>query len=110
MIGSVIDHVAFQARVRPNALAVFGPTGSVSYQMLVRDVDALATELMERNVTRTDMVGLHLGFSYLHVLLMLALDRISVPSMSLPAAGTAPPAIAPQHRLTVLVSGQPAPA
>jgi acyl-CoA synthetase (AMP-forming)/AMP-acid ligase II len=107
---ALVDDIRFQARVRPQALAVFGPHGPVTYATLVHDVDALATELLERNLTRRDMVGLHLGFSYLHVLLMLALDRISVASITLPAAGDAPPAIAPQHGVSVVISGRPAPA
>jgi acyl-CoA synthetase (AMP-forming)/AMP-acid ligase II len=73
----------FQAQLRPDALAVRGPGGLVSRRTLMSDVDRLATELLERGLTPDDMVGLHLGLSYLHLLLILALDRIDVPSTSL---------------------------
>jgi acyl-CoA synthetase (AMP-forming)/AMP-acid ligase II len=112
MSDALWDHILFQARLRPNALAVWGPAGPVTYQALVRDVDALATELIERKLTRDDMVGLHLGFTYLHHLLVLALDRLSIPAMSFATAAHAPsaPVVLPQFGLTAIVSDAAAPA
>ena len=105
------DHIQLAARQRPDACAVVDPAGPIAYRTLVHDVDALATELIERGVTRADMVGLHLGFSYLHLLMVLALDRLSIPSMSFAvAAGAALPPVAPHHGLTVVISGTAAPA
>ncbi len=105
------DHVLFRARVHPSALAVYGVIGPVTYQALVRDVEALATELLERGLTRDDMVGLHFGFSYLHLLLILALDRLSVPSMSLTIVDAgALPEVLPRFGLTAIISAMPAPA
>jgi acyl-CoA synthetase (AMP-forming)/AMP-acid ligase II len=104
--------VLLSARQRPGALAVLDAAGPVPYQALARDVDAFATELVERGLTRDDMVGLHLGFSYLHILAILALDRLGIASTSFPVAGATPaaPDVRPEHRLTALISGQPAPA
>jgi acyl-CoA synthetase (AMP-forming)/AMP-acid ligase II len=112
MIGSLFDHIAFQARLRPGALAVYGPSGPIAYQELVHDIDALATELLERELTREDMVGLQLGFTYLHLLLILALDRLSIPSMSFPVPGALPPApfVRGQLGVTAIISADAAPA
>ena len=112
MTRSLFDHLVFRARLRPNALAVFGPAGPVSYQALVRDVDALATQLLELGLSRDDMVGILMATSYLHVLLILALDRLSIPSMSLaapePTSGLA--AACRQFQLTALIAAAATPA
>ena len=112
IIRPVADHVRLAARQRPGALAVLDPAGPIAYRMLVDDVDALATELLEQGLTRADMVGLHLGFSYLHLLMILALDRLSIPSMAFPTVGSdpPPPRIEPYHDVTVLISGTVVPA
>jgi 2,3-dihydroxybenzoate-AMP ligase len=106
------DHIRFQARLRPGALAVFGPAGPVTYQTLVNDTAALATELLERALTRHDMVGLHMGFSYLHLLLIVALDRLGIPSMSFESRGAVPasPDDCRRFGLTAIISGETAPA
>jgi acyl-CoA synthetase (AMP-forming)/AMP-acid ligase II len=112
MTRSLFEHLVFRARLRPHALAVFGAAGPVSYQALVRDVDALATELLARNLGREDMVGILMATSYLHLLLILALDRLSIPSMSLAQAEPMPAlaAAARDFHLTVLISAAVAPA
>jgi acyl-CoA synthetase (AMP-forming)/AMP-acid ligase II len=108
---ALFDHIRFQARVRPNALAVFGPAGPVAYHVLARDIDALATELLERNLSRQDMVGIQLGFSYLHLVVILALDRLSIPSMSFAQPDTMPPIpfVRDQLGVTAIVSAHAAP-
>jgi acyl-CoA synthetase (AMP-forming)/AMP-acid ligase II len=105
-------HIGFQAHTRPHALAVFGAAGPVTFQTLQRDVDALATELLEHGLSLHDMVGLHLDFCYLHLLLVLALDRLDIPSMSFQIAGaaSAPPVVLPQFGVTAIVSSLAAPA
>lgn len=104
-------HLRFQARLRPDALAVHGPAGMVSRRALVEDVDRLATELLERGLTQDDMVGLHLGISYLHLLLILALDRIDVPSTSLALPSGAPVSAAARRQLglTAIIAATAAP-
>lgn len=105
------DHVRFQARLRPGALALFGPAGPIAYQTLVHHVEALATELLERDVTRRDRVGIRMGFSYLHLLLILALDRLGIASMSFATADpAAPPNMLPQRGLTAIIAAGAAPA
>jgi acyl-CoA synthetase (AMP-forming)/AMP-acid ligase II len=112
MTHSIWDDILFQARLRPHGLAVHGLAGSVSFEALARDVEGLATELLAHGLTPRDMVGLHLGFSYLHLLLVLALDRLGIASMSFattdPAA--APPVVLPQFGLTAIVAACAAPA
>jgi acyl-CoA synthetase (AMP-forming)/AMP-acid ligase II len=112
MTRSLFDHILFQARLRPHALAVYGVAGPVAYQVLVHDIDALATELLERNLTRQDMVGIQLGFSYLHLVLILALDRLSIPSTSFPAPDALPPVSFMRGSLgvTMIISAHAAPA
>jgi len=106
------DHIQFQARQRPGALAVFGPAGPVAYHTMVLDTEALATELLERNLTRQDMVGLQMGLTYLHLLLILALDRLSIPSMSFESRDATPvtPDDCRQFGLTAVISGAASPA
>ncbi|MBV8167039.1 MAG: long-chain fatty acid--CoA ligase, partial [Alphaproteobacteria bacterium] len=111
MIRPLWDHVRTQARLRPAALAVHGPAGPTPYATLVAEVEAVATELMEQGLSPRDMVGLHLGFSHLHLLLILALDRLSIPSMSFAVADASQaPVVDPRFRLTAVISGLAAPA
>jgi len=107
MTPGVLDHIRFQARQRPNALAVLGPAGPIVYQALLRDVDALATELLARGLTGADMVGLRFGINYLHLLAILALDRLGIPSMSF-ATAAVEPALAPRYGVTAIVAAEPA--
>jgi acyl-CoA synthetase (AMP-forming)/AMP-acid ligase II len=111
MTPSLFDHIRFQAQLRPNALAVYGPAGPVAYHGLVRDTEALATELLERNLSRQDMVGIRLGSTYLNLVLILALDRLSIPAMSFAPGDALPPPAAVQQQLgvTAIVSAQAAP-
>jgi acyl-CoA synthetase (AMP-forming)/AMP-acid ligase II len=106
------DHLVFQARQRPSAPAVFDPAGPIAFHSLVRDVAGMATELLERGIGRSDMVALDLGFSYRHLILILALDRLSIPSLSLVQSDPPPPAAALRARLgaTVVISRRAAPA
>jgi acyl-CoA synthetase (AMP-forming)/AMP-acid ligase II len=106
------EHLRFQARLRPDALAVHGPRGPIAFAQLVDDVDRLATELLTLGLTRADMVGLHVGITYLHLLLILALDRIGVPSMSLalPAGAPPSPGMREQFGLTTILSSAEPPA
>jgi len=112
MTPSLFDHIRFQARLRPNALAVYGPAGPVAYHGLVRDTDALATELLERNLSQRDMVGIQLGSTYLNLVLVLALDRLGIPAMSFAPGDALPPpsAVRQQLGVTAIVSAQAAPA
>jgi len=109
MIRAIADHLRFQARVRPHAPAVFDAAGPVSFERLRYDVAGLATELLSRGLTSRDMVGVQLSFTYAHLVALLALDRLDVPSMSFatdaPVASTA----ASLHRLTAII-GRAAPA
>lgn len=112
MIKPLWEHILYQALLRPSALAVWGPGGPIAYQALAHDVDGLATELLERGLTRQDVVGIEMGFSYLHVLLILALDRLSIPSMSFVPRQTMPASAAAlmPFGVTAIVSGDASPA
>jgi acyl-CoA synthetase (AMP-forming)/AMP-acid ligase II len=110
MTQALWDHIRVQAGVRPDALAIYGPAGPTAFATLAREVDALATALLEQGLSPSDMVGLHLGFTPLHLCLILALDRLSIPSMSFAADPTAMPVVLPQFGLTIVISGLAAPA
>jgi acyl-CoA synthetase (AMP-forming)/AMP-acid ligase II len=84
------DQLEFQARLRPHALAVHAPAGPIGFDALLRDVAAQASELLALGVSRLDMVGLAYGPSYRHLLVMLALDRLGIPSMSFASAEAIP--------------------
>jgi acyl-coenzyme A synthetase/AMP-(fatty) acid ligase len=104
-MASVFDHIAFQARVRPDGFAVLGLAGPVTFARLVHDAEGLATDLLEHGLTPRDMVGLNIGYSYLHVLLVLALDRLGIPSMSFPTANPAvPPTMRPEFGVTTVIT------
>ncbi|HUA54544.1 MAG TPA: class I adenylate-forming enzyme family protein [Candidatus Sulfotelmatobacter sp.] len=109
---SLWDHLRFQARLRPHALAVHGPAGPVSYAALVRDVAALAKVFAERTLTRADLVGLQLDFSYMHVLAILALDLLGIPSLSLASAEPmpAPATWRDGFGITAMIASRAAPA
>src|SRR4051794_26516495 len=91
------ERIRYRARAQPGALAVLGPAGSVGYPALVEAVEALATELLERGLTPDDMVALQLDSTYLNLLLILALDRINVPTTSLAGLDAPPDAAAVRH-------------
>lgn len=110
MAASLFDHILFQARLRPGATAVFDRVGPIAFHALVRDVEALATNLLERGFGRDDMVALDLGFSYRHLLLILALDRLGIPSLSLPASDAWPLEMRARFGATAVISGGGAPA
>lgn len=80
---SLAAHVAYQARLEPGAVAVIGPAGPVTRAALARDVAAAARLLAAEGVGPADRVGLALGASYLHLVLILACDRLGVASASL---------------------------
>ncbi len=111
MVRPLWEYVRTQARLRPDALAVHGPAGPTRYATLVAEVEALATELLEQGLSPRDMVGLHFGFSHLHLLLILALDRLSIPSMSFAVGDPSQaPILDPRFRLTTVISGIGTPA
>ncbi|MBV8167038.1 MAG: acyl--CoA ligase [Alphaproteobacteria bacterium] len=107
---SVSHHLAFQAQLRPHALAVLGPAGPVTYRALAHDVEALATEFLAHGFDPAGLVGLHLGYTYLHLLAILALERLNIPSSSLGAADLATaPDVPPTFGLQALISTAAAP-
>jgi fatty-acyl-CoA synthase/long-chain acyl-CoA synthetase len=104
------ERIRFRAHLQPSALAVLAPAGPVTYPVLVGAVEALATELLERGLTPDDMVALQLDSSYLNLLLILALDRINVPTTSLAVLDAPLDAAAARHLgVTTIISANPAP-
>jgi acyl-coenzyme A synthetase/AMP-(fatty) acid ligase len=103
------DDLLFQARLRPGSLAAVAPTGPVGFATLIRDVEALATELLAQGLAAGDMVGVNLPTTYLHLLVILALDRLGVASMSFPSAAVPSAETCRLLHLTTVISGHAAP-
>lgn len=83
MSASIGDLIAFQARIRPDAPAVFCPQGIFRYRELLGHVDAMVVELERYALTDIEPVVLIFARTYVHLLLILALDRLNIPSISL---------------------------
>src|SRR3954463_6354288 len=84
MVQCVWDYLLLRARLGPHELAVHAPRGPVNRATLVEEVAAVATELLEQGLGGEAMGGLGFENSYLHLLLVLALERLNIPSASLP--------------------------
>lgn len=88
MNASIYDLIAFQARLRPEAPAVVCPQGTIRFRELIKHIHAMVAELQSLGVTGPGPVALIFPRAYLHLLLILALDRMNLTSVSLLAPGT----------------------
>ena len=80
---STYDLISFQARLRPEAPAVICPQGTIRFRELIKHINAMVAELKDQGVAGPEPVLLIFPRAYLHLLLILALDRMNVPSVSL---------------------------
>lgn len=75
------SYVTFQARLRPNALAVMAPQRWATYAELEKDIDRLATGLRGLGLTpASGVVAIQVGDDYLRHLTLLALCRLGITS------------------------------
>jgi acyl-coenzyme A synthetase/AMP-(fatty) acid ligase len=79
----VYDLIAFQARIRPEAPAVFCPQGIIRFRDLLIHIDTMIAELESHGITGSEPVALIFPRCYVHLLLIIALDRMNVASVSL---------------------------
>ena len=83
--------IAFQARYRPDALAISTPVGSATFATLEADVNRMARRLA--GVARPGArVAVQVAGSGLHWVVLLALARLGCVSASLPPVGERPEA------------------
>lgn len=72
-------HLAFQARVRPRALAVLTPRRRATYAEFDADIDRYAVALRERDMgPHRGIVAVELGPAYRRVVVLMALARLGV--------------------------------
>ena len=77
------DAIAFQARLKPHAIAVQHPLGNVAYAVLIRDVEDLCREFEVRGLTSAGLIGLRIPRIYLSVVCTLAAIRLGLPASHL---------------------------
>ncbi len=106
MNASIYDLIAFQARLRPEAPAVVCPQGTIHFRELINHIHAMVADLQSQDVTGPGPVALIFPRTYLHLVLILALDRMNVPSVSLLAPGTKLP-WKPNDVVTVIANKNP---
>lgn len=80
---SVHDAIETAARLRPGAVAFLGSGVAVSYGQLVADVRRVGRFVLSQGLSAGQRAAIMMRPSYLHVLLILALDRLGVTSVSL---------------------------
>ncbi len=78
------------ARERPDSIAVILPRGEVSYVGFDAEINRVAWRLAALGLPAQARVAVHVGDEYIHALVMLALDRLGLPSVSLAS-------VAPRH-------------
>lgn len=71
------------ALVRPDAMAFVGNGVSVNYRELIADIENTCRFLMSQNLTAGNRAAIQMAPSYLHTVLILAMDRLGIASMSL---------------------------
>ncbi len=71
------------AKERPDSTAVVLPRATVSYGEFEAQINRVAWRLGALGLPAQAKVAVHVGDEYLHALVMLALDRLGLPSVSL---------------------------
>lgn len=77
------DLVEYQSRTRPHAPALLEPDRAIGYLELAGLVRAAAGALRRRGVAPSDRVGVMLGNSGLHLIVLLALARLGAVAVSI---------------------------
>jgi acyl-CoA synthetase (AMP-forming)/AMP-acid ligase II len=84
------------AKERPDGTAVVLPRAAVSYAEFEAQINKVAWRLGALGLPAQARVAVHVGDEYLHALVMLALDRLGLPSISLVS-------VAPRHPVLELL-------
>lgn len=82
LIGSVQQGIEMAARMHPGARAAMGPGLDVSYAQLLDDIDTVSRFIMSQRIAPGHRALILMRATYLHALLIVALDRLGVASMS----------------------------
>ncbi len=82
------DYVAFHAAERPDAVALLDNGRTVTYAQFNRDIRQFMRALQAFGLSRDTWVGVGCGDVYLHWVILLACERLAVPTASLHGSGT----------------------
>jgi acyl-coenzyme A synthetase/AMP-(fatty) acid ligase len=77
------EYVQFQAKLSPDEPAVIVPGGMATYGKLVECVDAAVQHVLHNGLAKGEIVALEIRHPLLHLVLILALHRCGVPSLTL---------------------------
>ncbi len=79
---SLHDALRTTAAMQPRGLAFINNVHSIRYGDLMNDVDRASRFILSQGLEAGNRVALVLPFTYLHVVLILALDRLGIASVS----------------------------
>jgi len=77
------EHVQFQAKLSPDEPAVIFPGGMATYGRLVECADAAVQHVLLAGLKKGEIVALEVRHPLLHLVLILALHRCGIPSLTL---------------------------
>lgn len=78
-----LDYIEFHAAERPDAVAFMNDGRAVTYRQFGSDIRKVMSALRGFDLARGEWVGVGCGDHYLHWVLLLALDRLGVATLSL---------------------------
>lgn len=74
--------ILYHSRFNPHAIAVSFGDRNISYAQFVRDIERVTKRLHNKELPKTGRAIIHVGHPYLHWLLLLALGRIGMTSVT----------------------------
>jgi acyl-coenzyme A synthetase/AMP-(fatty) acid ligase len=77
------EQVVFQAKLSPDEPAVVFPGGMATYGVLVGCVEAASQHVLRAGLKKGEVVALEIRHPLLHLVLILALHRCGIPSLTL---------------------------
>lgn len=77
------EQIAFQAKLSPDEPAVIFPGGMATYRRLVECVESASQHVMRTGLTRGKIAALQIRHPLLHLVVILALHRCGVASLTL---------------------------
>src|SRR5437868_4988482 len=80
------EQIAFQAKLSPDEPAVIFPGGMATYAAMVRCVDAACQHVTLAGMKKGQVVALEVRHPLLHLVLILALHRCGIASLTLQTA------------------------
>ena len=79
-MANAFESIAFQARIKPETIAVVHPWAKVTYRQLIADVEDLCREFEARGLSDAGLVAIQLPRAYFTMVCVLAALRMGVPA------------------------------